>query len=149
MFAGTALVLAGFVLAAYLTDVLHDSENERERARAHLLLGGRLQADGVDGAELHLRHGRELTDRHTARWLVENELRVFNGTGAATEPGRRLTAAERRVVSMVVDGLTNQAIADELGVSRRAVEKHLTNVYAKFDVTGRTELKATLLTDSH
>jgi len=140
---------AGVGMLRTAVDVLHDSENERERARAHLLLGGRLQADGVDEAELHLRHGRELTDRHTARWLVEHELRVFNGNGAATEPGRRLTAAERRVVSMVVDGLTNQAIADELGVSRRAVEKHLTNVYAKFDVTGRAELKATLLADSH
>jgi DNA-binding CsgD family transcriptional regulator len=108
-----------------------------------------LQADGVDEAELHLRHGRELTDRNTARWLVEHELRGFTGNGGPTEPGKRLTAAERRVVSMVIDGLTNQAIADELGVSRRAVEKHLTNVYAKFDVAGRTALKATLLADSH
>ncbi len=140
---------AGVRMLRTAVDVLHDSENERERARAHLLLGGRLQADGVDEAELHLRHGRELTDRNTARWLVEHELRGFTGNGGPTEPGKRLTAAERRVVSMVIDGLTNQAIADELGVSRRAVEKHLTNVYAKFDVAGRTALKATLLADSH
>lgn len=135
----------GVGLLRTAVDVAQDSENQLERATAHLLLGSRLRAEGVDEAELHLRRGRELTDRNTARRLVEHELRVSTGTA---ESGRRLTAAERRVVSMVVDGLTNQAIADELGVSRRAVEKHLTNVYAKFDVAGRAELKATLLADS-
>lgn len=134
---------AGLRLLRAAVDALRDSDDEVERARAHLLLGGRLQREGTaSDAEVHLRHGQELTEKGTARWL-----------GAAVtmaerpDAGRRLTAAERRVVSLVVDGLTNKAIADELGVSRRAVEKHLTNVYVKFDVAGRGELKAALLAE--
>jgi DNA-binding CsgD family transcriptional regulator len=133
---------AGLRLLRSAVDVLQDSEDSLERARAHLLLGGRLQREGADDAEVHLRHGQELTEKGTARRLVDRELRAM--AGVPSEPGRRLTAAERRVVAMVVDGLTNQAIADELGVSRRAVEKHLTNVYGKYDVAGRAELKARL-----
>lgn len=137
---------AGVGLLRTAVDVTQDSENELTRATAHLLLGGRLQAGGSAEADQHLRRGRDLTDRNTARRVAENLASGLGGLAGVVEPGRPLTVAEGRVVSMVVEGLTNQAIADELGVSRRAVEKHLTNVYAKYDVAGRTELKSTLVT---
>jgi DNA-binding CsgD family transcriptional regulator len=134
---------AGLRLLHAAVDALRDSDDELERARAHLLLGGRLQREGAaSDAEVHLRHGQELTDKGTARWLGD----IVTMT-ERPDAGRRLTAAERRVVSLVVEGLTNKAIADELGVSRRAVEKHLTNVYVKFDVAGRGELKAAMLAE--
>ncbi|GGS12937.1 hypothetical protein GCM10010269_60270 [Streptomyces humidus] len=67
------------------------------------------------------------------------------GPGAVGVPTRgRLTSAERMVAQMAAEGLTNQVIADALGVSRRAVEKHLTNCYRKMSTSGRPGLASAL-----
>ncbi|TCK24493.1 helix-turn-helix transcriptional regulator [Pseudonocardia endophytica] len=58
-------------------------------------------------------------------------------------PDDPLTDAERQVVERVVAGATNQMIAEELGVSRRAVEKRLTSAYRKLGVSGRGALTGT------
>jgi DNA-binding CsgD family transcriptional regulator len=51
-----------------------------------------------------------------------------------------LTASETNVVHLVAAGHTNQAVAGQLGVSRRTVETHLSHVYAKLGVGSRVEL---------
>lgn len=51
-----------------------------------------------------------------------------------------LTRTEDTVVALVRKGWTNQRIADDLGVTRRAVEKTLTGAYRKLGVRGRTGL---------
>jgi DNA-binding CsgD family transcriptional regulator len=51
-----------------------------------------------------------------------------------------LTRTEEAVVAMVRKGWTNQRIADDLGVTRRAVEKTLTGAYRKLGVPGRAAL---------
>jgi len=52
----------------------------------------------------------------------------------------RLTVRERQVVRLVAEGLANKAIASSLGVSSRTVEGHLNHVFAKLEITSRTEL---------
>ncbi len=51
-----------------------------------------------------------------------------------------LTAREREVAELVVEGLTNQAIAGRLYLSPRTVETHLSRVYRKTDVSSRAAL---------
>ena len=52
----------------------------------------------------------------------------------------RLTAREQEVVSLVVRGKSNKAIARQLGISPRTVEGHLNHVFEKVGSTSRTEL---------
>jgi DNA-binding CsgD family transcriptional regulator len=52
-----------------------------------------------------------------------------------------LTSRETEVAHLVGKGLSNPEIAAELFISRKAVEYHLGNIYAKCGLTGRQELR--------
>jgi DNA-binding CsgD family transcriptional regulator len=67
--------------------------------------------------------------------------------GPRAESGPALTAAEQRVVGLVVAGRTNTEIAAQLFMGRRTVEAHLYRVYQKLAVRSRTELCHTVLAD--
>jgi DNA-binding NarL/FixJ family response regulator len=51
-----------------------------------------------------------------------------------TDPLSRLTPREREVLSLMAQGKSNNAIAEDLVVSRGAVEKHVTNIFMKLDL---------------
>ena len=52
----------------------------------------------------------------------------------------RLTPRESTIVSLVVDGCTNDEIAAELGISARTVETHLRHLFERLGIGSRTEL---------
>ena len=55
----------------------------------------------------------------------------------STYPGG-LTAREVEVLRLVAVGNTNPEIAAELFLSEKTVARHLSNIFAKLDVTSRT-----------
>jgi len=90
-----------------------------------------------------------------AREAIAAALETFEKLGAASwiersrmEQGRiggrvrceGLTAAERRVAALVVEGRTNREVAAALFLAERTVETHLSHAYAKLGVRSRTEL---------
>jgi DNA-binding CsgD family transcriptional regulator len=101
----------------------------------------------VDARE-PLRRSLDLAERCGADALVERATTELLATGA--RPRRRavtgvdaLTPAESRVARLAAAGSSNAEIAQTLFVSRKTVEKHLGNAYAKLAVTSRAELAET------
>ena len=69
-----------------------------------------------------------------------SEVHAFLGT-APTPTSATIDSLSRReleVLELVAAGLTNERIADRLCLSVRTVERHLSNVYAKLGVSGKS-----------
>lgn len=59
--------------------------------------------------------------------------------GRTRERPTGLSSREVEVLRLVADGRTNAAIADALTISERTVERHLSNLFTKLDVSSRTQ----------
>ncbi|WP_119728574.1 helix-turn-helix domain-containing protein [Thermomonospora amylolytica] len=57
----------------------------------------------------------------------------------------RLTPQERRIAELARAGLSNGQIAQELSLTKRTVEFHLTGVYRKLGIRGRRDLRTILI----
>ena len=55
-----------------------------------------------------------------------------------------LTATEREIAVLAADGLTNQAIAERVYVSRKTVEANLARAYRKLGISSRAQLSRAL-----
>jgi DNA-binding CsgD family transcriptional regulator len=137
---------SGAALLHESVEVLEGSGNRLELAKSLILLGDRLLRVGAPGADALLLRGHRLATDCEARWLVERSAARLDTPAARTAASSRtgLTPAERRVVDLVTSGRTNLEIAEELGVTRRAVEKHLTNSYRKLGISNRASLAVAL-----
>jgi len=58
---------------------------------------------------------------------------------AATPPPADLTPREREVLTLIGQGLSNRAIAEQLFVSEATVKTHINNLFAKADIRDRAE----------
>jgi DNA-binding NarL/FixJ family response regulator len=65
------------------------------------------------------------------RQVVTQLLATRDGAGDALS---RLTAREREVLELMAEGRSNTAIAEALCVTPGAVEKHITNIFAKLEL---------------
>jgi len=134
----------GVDLLRTAVDGLGSSADRIEHARALAMLGARLaQDDPTESRELFGRAERILAE-YGAVWTESVPEYAVHGPVPRLTTATRivLSRTERMVAELVVDGWTNQRIADSLGVTRRAVEKNLTGIYRKLGVTGRTALAA-------
>ena len=65
--------------------------------------------------------------------------RRTDGDAPAEAGLERLTGRERDVLACVARGLSNRAIADELGMAERTARTHVSNILAKLGLTSRTQ----------
>jgi DNA-binding NarL/FixJ family response regulator/class 3 adenylate cyclase len=61
------------------------------------------------------------------------------GRRRAEGPLDELTPREREVLALMAEGRSNQAIAERLFVTLRAVEKHVTSIFTKLDLPASTD----------
>lgn len=122
-----------------------------DRARTQLAYGQMLRRSHrrVDAREPLREAMQTFADLQADYWRARavNELRAA-GESPGPEPRVQLaslTPQERQVTTLVCEGLTNQDVAERLVLSRRTVDFHLRNVYAKTGVTSRLELSRLML----
>ena len=61
------------------------------------------------------------------------------GSRRAQQPLEELTAREREVLGLMAEGRSNNAIAEALVVTERAVEKHVTSIFSKLRLPAASE----------
>jgi DNA-binding NarL/FixJ family response regulator len=126
--------------------LLETSPNRLEYTRALVDLGAALRrANRRNDAREPLRRALDLADRGGMRLLARRARHELQSAGArprraALSGVDALTPAEHRVALLATDGLTNREIAEQLYVTQRTVETHLTHAFQKLDVSSRSEL---------
>ncbi len=129
---------------------LSAAEGDHERARAVCELAGGLLAGDASAPSLVVRLlPHDLAELAGTVGPGDSRLAdaIALGCHRSTRPGARfgwsaLTAAERRVIALAAEGLTNKTIASRLDVTQGTVKSHLEHIYAKTAIANRTELAA-------
>ena len=92
---------------------------------------------------------RDTAERLRSRPLLER-VEELSGTarrrGTSEEPWWPLTTREFEIAGHIAEGLTNAAIAEELGLSPRTVGAHVEHILAKLGVARRAEIAAWVAT---
>lgn len=76
--------------------------------------------------------GQVVYPRSVHRMLLRRQTQPRNDLDTLTE-------RERDVLTLLAKGLTNQEIAAQLSLSNNTIKYHVQNIYAKLNVTNRTE----------
>jgi DNA-binding CsgD family transcriptional regulator len=118
-----------------------DLEAPYESARVRVQIGLACRAVGdVDSAELELTAARTVfADLGAARDVARVDDLIARADAVR---GSGLSPREIEVLRLVADGRTNREIANELGISERTVDRHVSNLFAKLDVPTRSAATA-------
>ena len=121
------LVLSAYLEEEYALELLGD-----DAAGVGYLLKDRV-SDGARFAEAVRRvaEGGSALDPEVVSQML--------GRRRADDPLEELTPREREVLGLMAEGRSNRAIADALVISERAVEKHVTSIFAKLKLPPAAE----------
>ncbi len=107
-----------------------------ELARAQSRLARALDAVGDREAAARERQQARATFEELG---AQGDLAALAGDPAARPAPGGLTDREVEVLCLVADGASNATIADRLTISERTVERHVSNIFHKLDVSSRTQ----------
>ena len=116
------LVLSQYVEEGYAMELLEDGAE----GVGYLLKDRVAEVDRFTDAVRRVGEGGSALDPEVVSQLV--------GRRRDDDPLAELTPREREVLQLMAEGRSNQAIAGELVVTERAVEKHVTSIFSKLDL---------------
>ena len=131
--------------------VLERSEARLEHARTLADLGGALRRSGERAAAREpLQRALDLADRCGAAPLAARARNELLATGSRPRKQLRtgadaLTPIERQAAALAARGFSNPQIAQALFISRKTVEKRLSEAYRKLDIRSRDQLSRVLV----
>ena len=121
------LVLSQFVEEAYALDLIG-----RDAAGVGYLLKDRVaDVAAFTDAILRVSRGGSALDPEVVAQML--------GRPRREDPLGGLSPREREVLTLMAEGRTNKAIADELFISVHAVEKHVTSIFSKLGLAPTAE----------
>ena len=127
---------------------IYERIDARHDLAATLLeIGATLRRQRQPGAaRAPLRRALDLACANGARPLAARAEHELRAAGARPRRDRitgrdALTASERRVAELAIDGMTNRQIAETLFITRRTVDSHLEHVFRKLGIHARSALQ--------
>jgi DNA-binding NarL/FixJ family response regulator/class 3 adenylate cyclase len=121
------LVLSQYVEPAYAMELL----GENAEGVGYLLKDRVSDVDEFAGAVRRVGEGGSALDPAVVSQLV--------GRRRRDDPLEELTPREREVLGLMAEGRSNQAIAESLVITLRAVEKHVTSIFGKLRLPATAE----------
>ena len=121
------LVLSAYVEEAYALELVAESAS----GLGYLLKDRVADVDGFVDAVRRVATGGSALDPEVVSRLL--------GRTRRDDPLAELTPRGREVLELMAEGRTNAAIAERLVVTERAVEKHVTSIFGKLDLTPGVE----------
>jgi DNA-binding CsgD family transcriptional regulator len=110
-----------------------------EAARVRVVIGLASRALGDhDAAEMEFDAARWIFAQLGAGPDLSRLEALGRDAASAAAAGNPLSARELQVLRLVASGKTNRTIAAELFISERTVERHVSNIFAKLDISSRT-----------
>ena len=117
------VVLSAHAQLTYAT-TLFEANSTR---RAYILKDRIADAEFLTEVVESVAHGRPMLDPKIVGLLIASS--QARGSGLASTTDR-----EREVLALVAEGASNSAIARQLGITVRAVERHVNSIFAKLEL---------------
>jgi DNA-binding NarL/FixJ family response regulator len=121
------LVLSQYVEEGYALDLVSESAGGV----------GYLLKDRVADVDRFIDSVRRVADGGSA--LDPEVVSQLVGRARRDDPLEELTPREREVLELMAEGRSNNAIAEKMTVTERAVEKHVTSIFGKLGLTPAPE----------
>ena len=121
------MVLSQYLEEGYALDLVGDSAEGT----------GYLLKDRVGDVERFADSVRRVAEGGSA--LDPEVIAQVLGRSRRRDPLAKLTAREHEVLALMAEGRSNQAIAEKLAVTARAVEKHVTRIFDKLGLMPAAE----------
>jgi DNA-binding NarL/FixJ family response regulator len=116
------LVLSQYIEEGYALDLLSDSAE----GMGYLLKDRVADLDRFIDAVRRVGEGGSALDPEVVSRLL--------GRRRREDPLHEISPREREVLALMAEGRSNHAIADQLVVTERAVEKHVTSIFSKLNL---------------
>jgi DNA-binding NarL/FixJ family response regulator len=121
------LVLSAYVEEAYALELVGDDAS----GIGYLLKDRVADVEGFVDAVRRVAAGGSALDPEVVSSLLGRTRRV--------DPVDELTGREREVLELMAEGRSNRAIAEDLVITERAVEKHVTSIFGKLGLEPTAE----------